>query len=105
MATEKIKNTRAKVFLSASHIHQMLDLPENLQVLTIGASFDPPGAYVVVHGDHLREVPEDCELPLMPGALTEERIVVNGKVYSRWSWSKVDYDEVSKAANAFWTVR
>lgn len=80
------ENRRAKIVIGRSALDRFLDLPDTLTVVSVYGTADPAAVCVVVEGAHLDQQPEHSELPSLRGVGTPERVVFDGKVFTRWGF-------------------
>jgi hypothetical protein len=80
------ENRRAKVFLNRTDMHHLLALPDDLRVVSVHGSYDPPGVYFIVEGPALAPQPMDCEVPNLGGLARARRLMLDGQVFIRWQW-------------------
>ena len=56
---------KAVVYLSHQQVERMLNLPDGVMVSALQSEIDPPRLKVLLVGNPLPEVPEDCESPVV----------------------------------------
>lgn len=78
---------RAKVNLGLERLAALIDLPPQYAPLWLYATTDPPSVWVVVTGDHLTELADGEESPILRGWWATEQVVVGGRLFTRWAWA------------------
>lgn len=74
--------------LSEGDLRNLLDLPENYQIVSVHSTFDPPGFTLLVRSPTLPTVPYEAESPRLDGSFLREMKYdpASNKRWTRWCW-------------------
>lgn len=78
----------AVIWLDRFTLSGLIDLPEGMQITETFTTPGPPhGVGLVVVSDQLQPVPLGAEPPRLPGTWRAERLMHEGKNYTRFNWT------------------
>jgi hypothetical protein len=66
-----------RVQVNERELRVLFDVPDDAEIVAVGATSDPPRAYVIVSSDRFPEVPPDAMSPIESLDLAECRTTVS----------------------------
>lgn len=92
---------RAKLLLGTDELAGLIDLPSGMRVTHVTVLWDPMTVAVIVEGDGLGEVPEDCESPMLRGGWDRRGVLgEDGRMYVRFGWQADDMPDAKPGLRA-----